>query len=966
MTLQMWPICLWLGMSKPDLFTCDAPHRMLPLLAAKLVADYQSDPLALADCVLLLPGHRACASLRQAFFEQSPHLAVLPQIFPIGEPEEGLFWQSAASSRAVLPAISPQRRHMLIARRLHDQQTKLGLAKLTMEEAAHLAHDVIGLMDELDREMIPYRAVLSLQPADYAEHWQESLQALHDVLEFWPDYLTQNNLMNPLQRRNALLLQLSDHWQAHPPAHPVMAIGSTGSQPATARLLKTIGELPRGAIWLSALDTGADAALWDAIEPSHPQWPLRRLLAMLDLPRDQVKPLLPDVAHQSPQALWRRVCLPAPLTHRFAEPDLAANLASQSLRQMRCTDEMHEARAIALLMREIAHQPSRSVALITHDQNLMQRVCAMLEGAGITPNLGVGHPATHTPLMQWLGCVSGAALAPLQALPWLALLKHPWCGIFAPADHPHLVSRIERDCLRGIRSHQEVAQNLLAFAAQEETGADASAAIKQSVLALQRLAHMAQSPYVAASDLWCAHLEVAESLAGPHWQPESWLDAIGLAFGDAGEISPAMYLPLLQQLAGSIKCYAPQDAHPRLHILSPIEARLQHFDRVILGGLTEDVWPARTTGDEWLNEGMRLRVGLPSMQEHIGLQAHDFICLASADEVILSYARRATGVETLPSRWLQRMDAAGLTPASATSIMEWAAKQTEPLQPAKLSPPAPTPPPDAIPTQLWVTHMEQWLRDPYGFYAKHMLRLRPLDPIDQLPDAALLGTIVHAIWEKFVRQMDSGVSEAEGAEKFAALVREKVAEYEGWPQVRMVWRPRLESMAQGAAQWEIARRKQAGQIWPEQTMKSEQALAPPAQAWLHCRIDRLEQQKNGALALVDYKTGTPPTNAEIAHGYACQLPLSALIAADIKQQAVDFSYWVIKAGLGIPKEQSLFEGEKAQELMAQYREGIGRFLALYQSGIQPFYAIPVPAMKPRFSDYEHLARCAEWLFSEVA
>src|SRR5262249_16701123 len=40
--------------------------------------------------------------------------------------------------------------------------------------------------------------------------------------------------------------------------------------------------------------------------------------------------------------------------------------------------------------------------------------------------------------------------------------------------------------------------------------------------------------------------------------------------------------------------------HPRLAIWGPLEARLQHADLLVLGGLNEGTWPAEVTADPWL------------------------------------------------------------------------------------------------------------------------------------------------------------------------------------------------------------------------------------------------------------------------------------------------------------------------------------------------------------------------------
>ena len=49
------------------------------------------------------------------------------------------------------------------------------------------------------------------------------------------------------------------------PATPVIVAGSTGSIPATARLMQVIAHLPAGAVVLPGLDLGLDDAGWHAV-----------------------------------------------------------------------------------------------------------------------------------------------------------------------------------------------------------------------------------------------------------------------------------------------------------------------------------------------------------------------------------------------------------------------------------------------------------------------------------------------------------------------------------------------------------------------------------------------------------------------------------------------------------------------------------------------------------------------------
>ncbi len=66
--------------------------------------------------------------------------------------------------------------------------------------------------------------------------------------------------------------------------------------------------------------------------------------------------------------------------------------------------------------------------------------------------------------------------------------------------------------------------------------------------------------------------------------------------------------------------------------------------------------------------------------------------------------------------------------------------------------PAPRPPVEVRPKELSVTGITTLIRDPYAIYARHVLQLRPLDPLRAEPDALARGSVLHRILEAFIRE----------------------------------------------------------------------------------------------------------------------------------------------------------------------------------------------------------------------
>ncbi len=145
-----------------------------------------------------------------------------------------------------------------------------------------------------------------------------------------------------------------------------------------------------------------------------------------------------------------------------------------------------------------------------------------------------------------------------------------------------------------------------------------------------------------------------EELLGPDDEPktkEASLQLTGLT------ISLNDYPETFRTLFGERKVRQPQPPTTRLRIFGPLEARLMHCDRVILGGLVEGIWPPQPRIDPWLSRPMRHELKLDLPERRIGLNAHDFAQMLGTDEVILSHAAKVGGAPAVASRFLHRLEA---------------------------------------------------------------------------------------------------------------------------------------------------------------------------------------------------------------------------------------------------------------------------------------------------------------------
>ena len=131
-------------------------------------------------------------------------------------------------------------------------------------QALKLARELGRLLDELAIEGVSFGQLEDLVEGNFASHWQRTLKFLAIVGEAWPQVLAERGQIDAIERRTQAIRAQAARWRDEPPATPVIAAGSTGSQPATRDLLAAIAELPQGAVVLPGLDRDMDEASWRA------------------------------------------------------------------------------------------------------------------------------------------------------------------------------------------------------------------------------------------------------------------------------------------------------------------------------------------------------------------------------------------------------------------------------------------------------------------------------------------------------------------------------------------------------------------------------------------------------------------------------------------------------------------------------------------------------------------------------
>ncbi len=984
-----------IGISVPRIAAIPIGTPFLPALARAWLDQARAAERDPADGMLILPTRRAARATAAAFLAAHGKPLILPRIIAVGGADEAALGLLAAQE--LPPAIPAEQRRSILARLILRLRGQDG-APTRLADALALADELARLIDDAEQAEIDLAATLpGIVAPDLAEHWQRTLDFLAVVTRHWPAILAERGAVDPARRHRLSLDAQAEFWQSNPPAQPIWLAGLAVATPAVARLARVIAHLAQGCVVLAGFDPDLSDDGWAALDeaPAHPQAGLRRLINAMGADRAEIQlwrlPNPPDAAHAGVPggvALLGRAAL---LRRAFLPPSALAEWQQRqqadlgALFRLSPADEQDEARAIALALRDALDDPTRDAALVTPDRGLALRVTAELARLGIRAEDSAGEILADTPPAVLLRLLAAAQRADYAAVSLLALLQHPLTAAGLARGQARHWGRALDMMLRARLPGPGFAA--LRFAA-EQTSPDLAGFIVALQNCLRPLLDASARQAISPATMLDALIEAAEALAACDEQAGAdrlWAGPAGAALSewlaqqleamqDLPDISPTELPALLDAVLGDARLRRPrtQDANPRVAIWGLLEARLQTIDTLILGGMVEGVFPAEPDPGPWLSRPMRRAAGLPDGARLIGETAHDVTSLmASCRTVILSAPARRGRAPAVPSRFLARIEtvlrgAGQSLPGHPAAL--WSVQLDQPA--TRIIRPRPEPRPAASyrPKRYSISEITTLLADPYAIYAKRVLRLEPLGALDAETDAALFGTLVHE-GLRAVGDQPGWAGAPDAAMVLFTAFEQQLRAQRLRGGLEAFWRVRLRRIAD----WIVAlERERLVSHGAADLVATEQPGEWVIDGFVvRGRADRIER-RNAGVTLIDFKTGTPPSDKEVQAGSAPQLPLEAVIAetggfgASFAREVCELAYWKLSGGATEGATRSLFANhpEQLRAMIDQARREIPLILHHFADPTTPYRDRPHPGRSPFDQPYAGISRRAEWDESE--
>jgi len=997
----------------------DAPF--LPTLARSLMdgtllPDWSREgAFWLSDITIYVPTKRARLALIDQLLVLNGGTQLLPNIFTLGEGDdaENAFFTDPdvdsfdVTSKLYRTTILGQ----LIKKwaEIAGQNQQPGFSSpLSTTEILAMAQSLGSLIDDFLTEEIGFERIKDLVPEELAQNWQETLKFLDIAFSAWPDHLIEIGQIDAALLRRQRFDFASKSLSLRYGNRPVIAAGSTGSVPATRRFLKSISDLPNAAIVLPGFDVSMSpdehAHLIEDKNQchAHPQFGMAKLLREIGEGPQAVQSLghangarasilNATLARIEQTAYWH--------DQRAQIETKALSDALENVSIMALDNLDHEARAIALAARE-AVETGQKVGIISPDRDLARRIKVELERFDIVIDDSAGIPLSQSPAGRWFRQLLAALQSNFKPVDLVAFLANRSVRLGRErADISKLRELLDLSTLRGARGinglvgikkliadnasgetkrvskrlTQEEALDLIALIDDLQTAVEPICTDGETVWNMARIARAI--PNLIAKI--CGQDAAQSGMLQGVDELLKWAEDLARCTHFSPNARPDDVIASINLLMQNISVRPPETTRQDVQIWGRIEARLLHADLMILAGLNEGVWPEIAEPGPWLSRGMKLAIKLDPPERKIGLAAHDFLMAMGAPKVLISYAKRRGTSPSDPSRFIQRLEAFLGEKRSKTLYKKSAhfktlITQIDAAETVRLSPrPVPTPLANIRPRRLSITEIETLVRDPYAIYAKHVLGLRKLRALGAAPDTAERGNLIHEVLATFVqKEMDFSAPDAH--QQLMDIALGVYAKLDDVADRRDIWLKRFSAIAHTVIAFERNRHVNIIQRNAEIRGSMTRPVANE-NVTIYGDADRIDILESGAAELIDFKTGSIPTNKDMQNFMSPQLPMEAMILRhagfDGVPQADSDALTYIKLSHGPnPFEVTNFATGK-QSLDAVIDDYWRHFSAYAQIMLMQDHIAMAAQLMPKENqqfagDYDHFARQKEWMIDQ--
>ncbi|KJV57180.1 PD-(D/E)XK nuclease superfamily protein [Orientia chuto str. Dubai] len=464
-------------------------------------------------------------------------------------------------------------------------------------------------------------------------------------------------------------------------------------------------------------------------------------------------------------------------------------------------------------------------------------------------------------------------------------------------------------------------------------------------------------------------LQAAENLTvGKIWQLQSSkriadvLKEIIYIAQQFGEIDIRDFSKILKELFAIIKLDCEHDYNANVTITNADSAVLLSADYIIIPEFSNDNWPGNLIQNPWLNQAIYSKLGLIEQNTYYARKQYILYAILQKAPVTLTNAKFSTAGRSTDSKFflklqllavsnpLIRIKVNDLELVNNITFNKWNNESTTTI----ISPRILLSSTDIVKT-ISATDIELLIRNPYGFYAKNILGLKPITLNSDQLKAAKFGEYIHnVIHEYTVHYQD--LEENKQINCFIAIGKQLMDCYNCDVFTKTVWLTKLYQLAEEFVPFDKDRRKQGFRIFSEQLGQIPLNI-DNFKLNIVAIADRIEYLQNRECYIIDFKTGIVPSKREVEQGIATQLIIESIILCHggFKDLPSIIPNKIIYIKIASAKPLLQFtEILVNQEILNKHKLGLKKLIKNYIKEGEVFF--PFEGLALKCNNYKHLAR----------
>lgn len=868
---------------------------------------------------VVLPTQRLCRALEKALTVKRQAL-IMPKIFSFQDVHQLLPLIGQNNLPKVLNSIEAQ---LLLQPLIHAFQEKEGVY---FGDSSVLALKLYQKFEDCVRSDVPFDRLETIDVDYQAVHRQKTVAFLKIMACHWPKILAAHKMCTPAMYQKQLVQAILKHWRIHVPGH-VWAAVDVRRDKTLDPLLVYIARLDKGILFLP----GFPEKSMENILESNPYYGFHDLITSYGVTASSDSSLTVD-------------------TH---------------VDTLMCTTFSEESHSIACATRS-ALDLHPSVTIVTPSRELARRIKGVLGYWGISVDDSGGESLLDTSLGHlWQSTVVWGE-DPYNLEKLLVLFKHPWVsGTLRRSEIRSYVQAFEY-YFRTKNEDYPTPWHLMVDPSNENIIGFHD--FFQQLLEISQVfcGHLKNGG--AFSDILRCHEDLVSFLCGGHVQASRGaFEQIDIFMkcienGPLVSVGPGEYKRLLLSLLNTQEVRLPRgNGQQRVRILGVLEARFIKADYMIIGGMTEGIWPKIPSPDPWLSRGIEEKIGFPVAAVNLGIAAYDFKVLLDNPNVFITYGATSNGEKALPSRFLEmcvkRQGAQLVDVIMGRAFRQFFATPMEEVIPAL--PPTPRPDVHIRPRKFTITDMSTLLLNPYAIYVRKILGLKDLNPVMRVSDERHFGILVHRILQVWLPHFYVEKDVQKLKEIGLKLIDTYLPRYISNALECFMARHRLERIIYWFQNTQQQHQDFLEKSWTE---VSGEIICKAPLGGIHIKgiIDRMDLTCDGILTIIDYKTGLIPTLSDVESGFSGQLPLEALMVTnsfDLPYKVGPLVYWQV-SGKSTPGQKKVVV-EDAQDILENVWVGLQNIFTAFDDTKTAYHARPYGGGGMTSSD--HLARLQEWV-----